>query len=70
MLLIIIPNLTMNKAIIGGTTESKITTTAKTIKPIDRYKNFFLKIPVACLAFTKNPIPLNIKIDSIKTIKK
>lgn len=70
MLLTIIPNLTMNKAIIGGNIESNITTTAKTIKPMDRYKNFFLKIPVACLAFTKNPIPLNIKIDSIKTIKK
>ena len=70
MLLIIIPNLTMNKAIIGGTIESKITMTAKTIKPMDRNKNFFLKIPAACLDFTKNPNPLNIKIDSIKTIKK
>ena len=70
MLLIIIPNLTMDIAIIGGTTESKATIIANTIKPLARYKNFFLKIPVACLAFTKNPIPLKIKIDSIKTIKK
>ena len=70
MLLPIIPNLTMNKATIGGNTESKVTMTAKTIKPKDKYRNFFLKIPVACLAFTKNPIPLKIKIDSIKTIKK
>jgi hypothetical protein len=44
--------------------------TANTIKPKDKYRNFFLKTPVACIAFTKNPIPLNIKIDSIKTIKK
>lgn len=70
MLLTIIPNLTMNTAIIGGNTESNATIIAKTIKPVDRYKNFFLKTPVACLAFTKNPTPLKIKIDSIKTTKK
>ena len=60
----------MNNRSRGGSTESKVTITAKTIKPMAKYVNFFLKIPDACLAFTMNPIPLNIKIENMKTIKK
>ena len=37
MLLPITPNLTMNKATIGGNTESNVTMIAKRIKPIDKY---------------------------------
>lgn len=70
MLLTIIPNLTIDNATIGGTTESKTTIIANKINPIDRYENFLLKIPVACLAFIKKPIPLNIRIERMKRIKK